>query len=114
MPNGRKKAPKNPLHAIFLRRLHQELEERGLSVNALSDRLYAPPQRTLADVMNGADPRLSTIYGLCVALQLNICDLFSETRGGKGVVFVLPQQNNLPSKKQISKDIKGKGLSGQK
>jgi hypothetical protein len=63
---------------VFLKRLREELAARGLSANALSGHVGGPPQRTLADVLNGADPRLKTVAQIATALGLEPWRLFVE------------------------------------
>jgi transcriptional regulator with XRE-family HTH domain len=81
MRKAKKKEVKSPLQAVFLRRLHDEMERQGLSGNALAQREGAPPQRTIADVLNGADPRLETVNGLAVALGVRPVDLLTQAKG---------------------------------
>ena len=87
-----KKSPKTPLQALFLRRVQQELDARGLSQNALCGRVGGLKQRTLNDVMNGADPRLETVYQVATALGINPWHLFVEAEDipasarGRGVL----------------------------
>lgn len=64
------------LHALFVRRVREEMTARGLNPNRLQD--YGIRQRTLADILNGADPRLSTIYAAATALGMKGADLLRE------------------------------------
>jgi hypothetical protein len=66
------KPPKTAVHALFVRRVRA----RGLNPLRLEE--YGIKQRTLADVLRGADPRLSTIYAAARALGMNTADLLRE------------------------------------
>lgn len=80
----RKREPKTPLQALFIRRVGEELHRLGWSVNELgvkSKSLGGAPQRTIADVMSGADPRLETVYQIATALGLPAYQLLTESDG---------------------------------
>jgi hypothetical protein len=70
------KPPATPVHALFVRRVREEMKARGLNPLKLEE--YGIKQRTLADVLRGADPRLSTIYAAARALGMNTADLLRE------------------------------------
>lgn len=71
------KEPLTPLHALFVRRVREEMQSRQLNPNKLKD--YGVKQRTLADVLLGADPRLSTIQATAKALGIQSpADLLRE------------------------------------
>lgn len=80
MKQAKKKAPKTTLQALFIRRVQQEMDARDLSENALCARVGGLKQRTLNDVMNGADPRLETVYKIATALGINPWHLFLEAQ----------------------------------
>jgi transcriptional regulator with XRE-family HTH domain len=63
---------------VFVKRLKEELQRQGISINALSRREGAPKQRTLNDVVNGADPRLETVDQIATALGVPAWTLFVE------------------------------------
>lgn len=52
------------------------MKARGLNPLKLAE--YGIKQRTLADVLRGADPRLSTVYAAARALGMNTADLLRE------------------------------------
>lgn len=52
------------------------MKARGLNPNTLAE--YGVKQRTLADVLLGADPRLSTIHAAAKALGMKTADLLRE------------------------------------
>jgi hypothetical protein len=64
------------LHALFVRRVKEELKFRKLNPHSLEE--YGIKQRTLADVLCGADPRLSTIRNVATALGMKAADLLRE------------------------------------
>lgn len=64
------------LHALFVRRVREELKARGLNPHSLEE--FGIKQRTLADVLRGADPRLSTVRSAAVALGMKAADLLRE------------------------------------
>src|SRR4051812_629396 len=70
------KPPATPVHALFVRRVRDEMKARGLNPLKLAE--YGIKQRTLADVLRGADPRLSTVYAAARALGMNAADLLRE------------------------------------
>jgi transcriptional regulator with XRE-family HTH domain len=78
MATVRQKPPKTALQKLFLKRVQQEMDAKGLSRNAVASRVGGPPQRTFNDVMNGADPRLETVAQIAYALGLNPWELFIE------------------------------------
>jgi hypothetical protein len=70
-------APKTPLHALFVRRLREEMGARRLNPYAMKE--YGAVQRTLADALKiGTDVRLSTIYKAATALGLEAWQLLKE------------------------------------
>lgn len=73
-----RKEPKSELHALFARRVQEELDRRELTATGLQK--YGAVQRTLWDVLNaGSDPRLSTIRKTAKALGMNAAaDLLRE------------------------------------
>lgn len=70
------KPPLTADHALFVRRVREEMKARGLNPNRLEE--YGVKQRTLADVLRGADPRLSTIHAAAKALGMKTADLLRE------------------------------------
>ena len=78
MPTMRRKDSQATLLKLFLKRVDEELDRRGLSRNALSKRVGGPPQSTFNEVMNGADPHLSTIGQIATALGIQPCELLQE------------------------------------
>jgi hypothetical protein len=73
------KPPATPVHALFVRRVREEMKARDLNPLRLEE--YGIKQRTLADVLRGADPRLSTVYAAARALGMNTADLLREGPG---------------------------------
>ena len=73
-----RKQPKSVLQALFIKRVWEELGERGLSPNALSQRPGGPAQKTLDDALAGSDPRLKTVSEIAVALGIQPWELLME------------------------------------
>lgn len=71
-----RKEPKTTSHAIFMRRIKEELEEKKLNPNALE--AFGAVQRTLQDALDGADSRLSTIHRTAKALGLDAWQLLKD------------------------------------
>lgn len=76
MSTQRGKKPKTVLQEMFLKRVREEMG--ALSVNELARRPGAPRQSTFNEVMNGADPRLETVYRIAVALNIAPWELFLD------------------------------------
>lgn len=63
------KEPKTPLHALFVRRVEEELKLRTLNTNSIKK--FGAKQRTVWDaIYSGSDIRLSTIYKIATALGM--------------------------------------------
>ena len=86
---AKKKEPKSPLQKIFLKRVQEEMDRQGLTRNKLSERVGAPPQTTLNDIMNGADPRLENVHGIAFALGVAAVELLTE-KSLSGTVHIMP------------------------
>lgn len=78
MGSSRKKKPKTALQELFIKRVQEEMDAKGLSQNAVSSRVGGPPQKTFNDVMNGADPRLETVSQIAFALSVPVWRLMME------------------------------------
>ena len=76
---AKKKEPRSALQTLFLRRVQEEMDRRGLSRNAVSSRAGGPAQRTFNDIMNGADPRLENVAAIATALGIQAWQLFRES-----------------------------------
>jgi hypothetical protein len=76
VPSKRSKKPRTVLQALFIKRVKEEMG--ALSGNELSRRPGGPPQTTFNDVMNGADPRLETVYQIATALNIPAWHFFIE------------------------------------
>ena len=74
----RRKDSPTTLHELFVKRVKEELDRLELSRSALSKRVGGPPQSTFNEVMNGADPRLTTIGQIATALGIQPCELLQE------------------------------------
>ena len=85
--------PKTDLQKLFLKRIQEELDARGLSRNALCSRVGGPPQTTFNDVMRGADPRLETIHQIATALGMPAWKLLIE----KSDIAAAPVAENVTS-----------------
>lgn len=86
-----KKKPKTPLQELFIRRV---LEEKGeLSATAIAGRKGGPKQRTLNDILNGADPRLEAVYRIATALNIPAWQLFLEK--ADVVRLLTPRSDNV-------------------
>lgn len=81
-PIGQKWRPKTHLQALFLKRLVQEMAAQNLNTNSLSKREWAPPQRTIHDVLAGRDPTLETVWRLAIALDVPAHELMREKPEG--------------------------------
>lgn len=75
----KKKEPQSRLQAIFIKRVFEELARQGISQNQLSQRERGPDQKTLNDVLNGADPRLKTVQQIALALDVPAISLLTES-----------------------------------
>jgi len=86
------KEPKSWLHALFIRRLHEELKARDLNPNRLHE--LGAKQRTVADALRGSDPRLSTILKVAQAMGMaSPADLLREGKQHRsGEVVTLKRQ----------------------
>lgn len=71
-----RREPKSRTHAIFMRRLQEELDDKKLNPNSLE--AYGGVQRTLQDALDGADSRLSTIHRAATALGLDAWQLLKD------------------------------------
>lgn len=72
----KRKEPRTPAHALFVRRVREEMAARLLNPNSLEP--YGIKQRTLADALDGTDLRLSTIYATAKALGLETWQLLQD------------------------------------
>lgn len=73
------KPHKTTTQTLFVKRVLWELEQRELSVDALSKRVGGPRQKTLDDVIyGGAVPRLTLIHQTAVALDMSAWELLQE------------------------------------
>lgn len=59
-----------------MRRVREELAARELNPNRLS--AYGVKQKTLDDILKGAEPRINTIYAVAKALGMEAWELFTE------------------------------------
>lgn len=88
-----------PLHALFIRRVNEEMRARKLNPNRLKE--YGVKTRTLADVLNGADPKLSTIYAVAKAMGImSPADLLREGADRRANVVIplhQPQPRMIPA-----------------
>lgn len=73
------KEPKTDLQRLFLKRVQEELDRRGLSRKALSERAGGPSQTTFNDTMRGSDPRLKTVHEIATALGIQAWQLLRES-----------------------------------
>lgn len=88
----KKKAPKSGLQSVFVARVLEEMESRGLNPNSLSKRPGAPKQRTLDDVVyGGADPRLSTVQQVADGLGMHPLELLSQSVRGRDKTLQFPR-----------------------
>lgn len=69
-----------------MRRVKAEMERQRLSGNQLSKRVGAPAQTTLNDVLNGADPRLETVWAFATALGVPAVSLLTESNNVRQLV----------------------------
>ncbi len=105
----RRKAPKTTLQTVFLKRVQEEMVRQKISRNALAKRVGAPRQRTLNDVMNGADPRLETVFQIATALGIPAWQLMTESASQTSNVTNFPLSSplglsdNIPSHKANDK-----------
>lgn len=102
------KPPATPVHALFVRRVREEMKARELNPLRLAE--YGIKQRTLADVLRGADPRLSTVYAAARALGMNAADLLREGPSKRAISNVTdlhpPRKPMLPTPAESSTDRK--------
>jgi len=100
-PMGRQRQPRPPkppmseLHALFVRRVREEMKARALNPHKLEE--YGIKQRTLADVLRGADPRLSTVHAAATALGMKAADLLREGAGHRSTVVQMPRTPRILS-----------------
>lgn len=76
---AKRKEPLNDLQKLFLKRVQEELDDRGLSRAGLAGRAGGPKQTTFNDIMNGSDPRLSSIHEIATALGIQAWQLLRES-----------------------------------
>lgn len=70
----------SPLQTLFVKRVLEEMEARGLNPYAMSRRIGGPKQKTLDDVLyGGAVPRITLIYQAAVALEVQPWELLRES-----------------------------------
>lgn len=105
---GRKRAIRSPLQAVFMRRVEEEMRNQGISRNQLAQRVGAPPQTTLNDVMLGADPRLETVYGVAVALGVAPVSLLTESTTNSGIIYKLPVYQKIAAAEPSPTTTKGR------
>lgn len=96
-------APKTDLQAVFLKRVGEQLAVLGISRLALSKRVGGPPQKTLNDVMNGADPRLETVHQIATALGVPAWTLFVESVQAERKVLEFPTYPKVFSARETRK-----------
>lgn len=89
------KKPKSTLQEIFLKRVKEEMKNQGIeNPTQLSKRVGAPPQTTLNDILSlHADPRLSQVHKIAIALDVPAVSLLTETSGSSrpsGNISTLP------------------------
>jgi transcriptional regulator with XRE-family HTH domain len=89
---------RSDLQAIFLRRVKEELARQEISQNQLSKREGAPAQKTINDMLKGADPRLETVQSVADALGVPVVSLLLDTRLTSNI-------QKLPSYPTIGRDI---------
>jgi transcriptional regulator with XRE-family HTH domain len=82
---GLKTQLKTPIHEVFIRRVRQELERQGVSVNGLCQRVGGPKQTTLNDALRGSDPTLTTIFQTAFALGIAPAALLTEQTASASV-----------------------------
>ena len=105
MDGGTKRRPKTTLNALFMKRVEEEIEAQRATQNQVANRVGAVRQRTLNDILNGADPRLSTVFQVATAIGCQPWELLvekgvrRETTTTEQFVTVLPQPARaLPAK----------------
>jgi len=103
---ARTKAPRTNLQRIFLKRVREELDARGLSENALSKRVGGPAQKTLNGVMNGTDPRLATVSQIAEALGIQPWKLLTEG-AEKGATLNIAEIDKLARPRLLGQPDKG-------
>jgi hypothetical protein len=108
----KKRPPREPmteLHALFVRRVREEMKARGLNPHQLEE--YGVKQRTLADTLRGTDPRLSTIYETARALGMKAADLLREGQD-KRISGVIPLHG--PQPRMIPESSAATGKAGDR
>lgn len=68
--------PRTPANALLVRRITDEMKKRRVNPFALGD--YGVKQRTLADILRGSDPQVSTVYAVARAMGLETWELLKE------------------------------------
>lgn len=71
-----------------MRRVQEELDVRSIKANRLA--LYGVKQKTLDDLLSGAEPRIGTVYTVAKALGLEAWELLTERSDASGKVVHLP------------------------
>lgn len=102
-------APKSKAQAMFIRRVREELGET--SVTALSKRDGAPAQRTINDVLNGADPKLATVQQIADALNIPVWQLFLEK--ADVVRLLTPRDDNVRKLPEPPRMLQKPSFSGR-
>jgi hypothetical protein len=106
------KPPLTSLHALFVRRVNEELAAKKLNATNLQE--YGAVQRTLWDVLNTAtDPRLSTLYRTATALGMEPHQLLRE-RERQESKQVSGNVAQFPSRPEIVPTNEGEPVSPRK
>lgn len=109
MPDKEKKAPASPLNELFRRRVQEVMEDQGTNANQVSQRHGSDVrQRTLADILNGADPQLSTVWKVCVALGVSPAELLMHSGVRQENPTKSPSVTTLP---EVPRALKQSGKS---
>lgn len=112
--NPKRKAPKTPLQATLMQRIAEEMGRQGVNPTSLGRRAeemgLGNLQRTLADVLNGSDPRIETVYTVATALGVSAWRLFQPYESQKVVHLPTPppimgrgKENGLQPRKRRRK-----------
>lgn len=82
------------------------MDDQQINVNQLAERIGAPPQTTLNDIISRqADPRLENVQKIAVALGVQAISLFTE-RNVKGNVHQLPGYPTISGRSDNSAAIR--------
>lgn len=101
-----KKTPKTETQALFIERIWEELDNQEITPNGLAQRKNGPKQRTLNDVLNGSEPRLTAVHQIAAGLGVQPWELLKHKEGKqtRAKVEQFPSQSPLGLKDKYAQN----------